>query len=294
MAVRKIEYTVSADGVMPAAIRPGGVQGEHRATEVVFNIDSRLFSELQSITENGEQLIYRIDGYNGEGGVKRSDTSALGESVSYLLEEWLTRYGGIIKLVLVVSLIKEGQTEMELYSFPVMIRLKNLPDGKTVDGVNYESMSTLAQVAKDSADTAVGAADEAVEAQVKTEEARRSLEEGTEWIFDGGDSSAEVEVNFVVDNEVSIVSDNAVSNQAITKYVDSKSGDITDYIDEKISEVNGNITEKETNITALVNEKIDNISVDFVVEQGIQDGWSYRKWDSGVVECWGNFKTAIL
>lgn len=34
---------------------------------------------------------------------------------------------------------------------------------------------------------------------------------------------------------------------------------------------------------------------DFIVEQGTKNGWTYRKWDSGVAECWKilTHKTAI-
>jgi hypothetical protein len=32
---------------------------------------------------------------------------------------------------------------------------------------------------------------------------------------------------------------------------------------------------------------------DFVVEQGISDIWTYRKWASGIAECWGNYTTSI-
>ena len=28
--------------------------------------------------------------------------------------------------------------------------------------------------------------------------------------------------------------------------------------------------------------------VDFIIEQGTSDGWIYRKWNSGIVECWGS------
>ena len=31
---------------------------------------------------------------------------------------------------------------------------------------------------------------------------------------------------------------------------------------------------------------------DYVVEQGTSDIWTYRKWSSGVAECWGSYTTA--
>ena len=31
-------------------------------------------------------------------------------------------------------------------------------------------------------------------------------------------------------------------------------------------------------------------SVDYVVEQGASGAWAYRKWNSGVAECWGQFQ----
>lgn len=33
---------------------------------------------------------------------------------------------------------------------------------------------------------------------------------------------------------------------------------------------------------------------DFIVEQGISDNWTYRKWDSGVAECWGRITGPTL
>ena len=30
---------------------------------------------------------------------------------------------------------------------------------------------------------------------------------------------------------------------------------------------------------------------DFIVEEGIKDGWTYRKWNSGVAECWRAFES---
>lgn len=33
--------------------------------------------------------------------------------------------------------------------------------------------------------------------------------------------------------------------------------------------------------------KIDNLGVDYIVEQGTSGIWTYRKWNSGISECWG-------
>lgn len=40
---------------------------------------------------------------------------------------------------------------------------------------------------------------------------------------------------------------------------------------------------------ANANKRLENLKVDFIVEQGVIDGWTYKKWDSGTVECWGAF-----
>lgn len=232
--VRKIEYTVSESGIAPAVTQFGGVQGEHRATELLFSIDSALWAKLEGlVTNEGGKLIYRFDGYDGEGGVHRSDTASLVESASYLLEEQLTRYGGTVRVVLVVSLVKSDTTEMELYSFPAVLRLKGVPMGTESEDKNHESMTTLAEVAKSSAETAVKSAEAAVEAQGKTEQAKIALEGGTFWVFDGGNAKGEVDIDgdgvldvtetdirFVVDSEISDSSDNPIKNKVIKSYVD--------------------------------------------------------------------------
>ena len=234
MAVRKIEFTVSSDGITPSVKQFAGVQGDHKATEVVFNIAPELYRSLKSQATNGAKLIYRFDGYDGEGGFKSSDTAELTEAqLSYELEEWLTRFGGIIKVVLVISALKNDLTQMELFNFPALLQLKNSPEGVETDGINRESMSTLAQVAKDSANTAVDAKNIAVEAQSKTERARAALENGTVWVFDGGDAAGDVDldgdgtpdmntadIKFVVDNEMSDDSGNAIANAIVKEYID--------------------------------------------------------------------------
>ena len=48
--------------------------------------------------------------------------------------------------------------------------------------------------------------------------------------------------------------------------------------------VNGNATvEGDLNTKKLL---INNKEVDYIVEQGTSNGWAYRKWNSGIAECW--------
>lgn len=210
MAVRTIKFTVAENGITPAVKQFGGVQGDHRSTEVIFELLPQLFSDIRTQAEElGGSAIYRIDGYDGEGGVARSETSPLmADEIPYYLEEWITRYGGTVRIVLVISLFKDDTTEMELYSFPALLSLKNLPDGKDTSGENYESMSTLSEVARVSAE-------QAVEAAGKTEAARFALENGSTFIFDGNGTFGAVDPVFVVDGALSEQSENAVMNKVV-------------------------------------------------------------------------------
>lgn len=210
MAVRTIKFTVAENGITPAVKQFGGVQGDHRSTEVIFELSPQLFSDIRTQAEElGGSAIYRIDGYDGEGGVARSETSPLtADEIPYYLEEWITRYGGTVRIVLVISLLKDNTTEMELYSFPALLSLKNLPDGKDTSGENYESMSTLSEVARVSAE-------KAIEAAGKTEAARFALENGSTFIFDGNGTFGAVDPVFVVDGALSEQSENAIMNKAV-------------------------------------------------------------------------------
>lgn len=239
MAVRTIKFTVAENGITPAVKQFGGVQGDHRSTEVIFELSPQLFSDIRTQAEElGGSTIYRIDGYDGEGGVARSETSPLmADEIPYYLEEWITRYGGTVRIVLVISLFKDDTTEMELYSFPALLSLKNLPDGKDTSGENYESMSTLSEVARESAE-------KAIEAAGKTEAARFALENGSTFIFDGNGTFGAVDPVFVVDSALSEQSENAVMNKVVSQKIseieqdnDLSFNNINQQIEELIQEI---------------------------------------------------------
>lgn len=46
-------------------------------------------------------------------------------------------------------------------------------------------------------------------------------------------------------------------------------------------------------VKALLTKILDAIKVDYIVEQGTSGGWTYRKWNSGLAECWRNSTGSI-
>lgn len=40
-----------------------------------------------------------------------------------------------------------------------------------------------------------------------------------------------------------------------------------------------------------IEQNTEALSVDYIVEQGVSGNWVYRKWNSGIAECWGIIKT---
>ena len=116
MALREIKFTVGADGALsPANEQIGGVQGEHKATELVFVLDE-VYEQLQEHSKNGT-LVYRFDIVDGEGKEHHSDTALLcGPEVRLPLEYAITQHGGLIKVVLIVSFMRESADKVGVFT----------------------------------------------------------------------------------------------------------------------------------------------------------------------------------
>ena len=188
MAINTIEYTVDIAGVTPAAEQFVGSQGDHRVAEIAFTISDTLYSAITAAAKSGK-VLYRFDLYDGQGGIWSSDATELSaDTVSIELEERHTHYGGKITLYLVITALSEdNETEIELYSFPARLRLNNRPDGISQDGENYESITSLAEIAKNNAQAAENSNQELQEFAAEIEE---KLKNGD---FDGvGVESAEI------------------------------------------------------------------------------------------------------
>lgn len=239
MAVRKFEFTVKEDGITPATEQRAGIQSEHGATQLVFNIDDKLYAKL--LTEKGgNSLVYRFDCYDSVGGTVRSDTKALeSPTVSFDIGENLTRHGGRAVVYLIVSVYNsDNKTELELLSYPAKLRFENIPPAGSDNGEERESFSTLAEVAKNSAESAAASASVAKTAQGKTEVAQRALESGSEFFFDGGNSSGHAKVELVVDSELSETSENPIENKAVALKFEELSTLISSAVTAAIAEKN--------------------------------------------------------
>ena len=164
MAIRTIKYNVAAGSISPATQQFGGIQGEHNATKLLFSLDSALFSELQKLKETS-RVVYRFDGYDSTGGIISTDAVLLeADELEYSLEHRITKVGGTAQVYLVITQIKDDTTEMDLYSFPAILIFKSRPDGIESEGEDYESVSTLAENAKQSADRAEATLDKLMDA----------------------------------------------------------------------------------------------------------------------------------
>lgn len=221
MALREIKFTVGADGALsPANEQIGGVQGEHKATELVFVLDE-VYGQLQEHSKNGT-LVYRFDIVDGEGKEHHSDTALLcGPEVRLPLEYAITQHGGLIKVVLIVSFMRESADEPETFvvkSEEAQIKLAFSPHVN--EKQEYEDISILVQTVKAKAAEAEKALEEIQTAKSAIEDLLGELDNPNEFVFQGGNASGAIDADFVIDSIMSPLSRNAVENRVVKEYVD--------------------------------------------------------------------------
>lgn len=291
MAVRKFEFTVKEDGITPATEQRAGIQSERSATQLVFNIEDKLYSKL--LAEKGENsLVYRFDCYDSVGGTVRSDTKTLESSaVSFDIGENLTRHGGRAAVYLIVSVYNsDDKTELELLSYPAKLRFENIPPAGSDNGEERESFSTLAEVAKNSAESAAASASAAKTAQGKTELAQRALENGSEFFFDGGNSSGHAKVELVVDGELSESSRNPIENKAVALKFKSSETAANDKLNKRELLSNKTDSFSEDISEEAAKQKYPSVKclkdIPRIIESGTSGIWTYRKWSDGIYEAW--------
>ncbi len=225
MALKNFGFRVDINGISPNTITNAGTQGDHCATRIKFILSDGLCNSIETIRAQGNVVVRRFDVYDGEGGIWQSDTTEISGTVEELiLEERHTRFGGKITVYLVITaLSQDNETQVELYCFPVVLQLKNRPEGVYQEGENYESISGLAEITKQKADEASLSAIAAENSKIELQEIATAVEEKLKnGKFDGvGVESAEI-----IDNELIITyTNNVVQNLGNVKGEAGQQGD---------------------------------------------------------------------
>lgn len=217
MAIREVNYTVTESGITPATEQRVSMQTEHNVVRLNFKIDSELYKDLHDNMQiiEASRLVYRFDCYNDAGERIITPPNELEQPTVYIdVEEPLTRYGGLTTVYLVITgLDSSGKTAYEMRCYPARLRIESIPDPIADVGEVRRSLSTIAESAKMSEETALRAADDAVDAANRTILAQTALETGSEFYFDG---NLVGEVAYVVDDTLNAASENAIANRAVT------------------------------------------------------------------------------
>lgn len=161
-----IEYTVGLNYITPAARQKVGVAGNHNVPKLEFSVDPELRSQIQNFA-GAENVFFRFDIYNAAGEVFRTESQNVVESeysdyqFYYKLQERDTRYGGTVKVVLVLTADDGSGNVEEVFCPPALLQFV----GKS-HGTSKHSYTELEQKVLAAADDAAEAADYA--RQIKT------------------------------------------------------------------------------------------------------------------------------
>lgn len=166
MAYKTIPFQVGFDGIAPSTRQKIGMQGSHNMVNLEFEVDPMLRATLQGGAS--ESVFFHFEIYNSIGEVFRTASEDVLERFDdfifyYDLQERDTRYGGTIKVVLVLTAFDGNSTVMESYSFPALLQVESLPEGVASDGKNRVSYSELELKALAAANVAQEASAQAVE-----------------------------------------------------------------------------------------------------------------------------------
>ena len=158
MALRTVTFSAEPERVAPCTPQDAGVQGDHRATEVVFTLSPALASPL---------YLYRWEFVDGSGRMDTTETFTLAQdenTASVSLPCAWTAAGGVAELRLVVSALNgEGEEELTLYTLPARLRFASR-EGRFLKKEELErGLTPLIQRTQEAAEEAQDAASAAWE-----------------------------------------------------------------------------------------------------------------------------------
>ncbi len=293
--VREILYKITQDtkGVLPATKQWGGMQYENDATNVIFDL-----SALGNIN-----ALYRIDFNTSSNGYNPSENLTCTDGkISRKIPYSVTKQGGEIQITAVITFLDENGSQTGVcYSYPVFAFLTAVAKGEetaqeienNISVIEQSVQNMYSEIQRIGAETEINS-NNAVNAAEQTVNAKFALENGAEFIFLGGNASNTSNIELVIDSELSENSSNAIQNKAVAnefkKYTPTTEADNNyvsslKYSSDKIEYFNNKqLAEIER---SEIKNKLGEIK-DYIVEQGAFDIWTYRKWNSGLAECWGH------
>ena len=222
MAIRTLKYTVSPTGISPSRVLPCGIQGEHNATEIEFSLDGGLLLKIQHEAEE-KTPIYRFDVYVADQKIISTEPKELKEdTLTLTLTNQMTKSALDLRVYLVISVMEEDKTALDMYSFPAVLSVTPVPDGDFTESEEYSGMTELFALSSEAAKRAEQASKTAYYSACRTESAKLSLENGAEFVFLGGDAKSALKMDLVIDDEINNNSQNPVQNSAILNYINSE------------------------------------------------------------------------
>ena len=169
-AIREILFHVTPEGIEPSGPQPAGIQGEHNATEVKFQLD-------EALVKDG--YFYRFEFVDGTGGMYTTDfVTPEGNAVAVKIPAAWTASGGCGTLRLCVAELSEDyQEEMVVLSFAGRLLFSGRDSTSPLYSYYEPGLSGLIESTHAAAENANTAADEAREAAQGADEAAEAAQQ---------------------------------------------------------------------------------------------------------------------
>ncbi len=309
MSIRTVTYLLDGENNSPESPQYGGVRYEDNATNVVFVLDENYKQNIENAYPD-TKLVYRIDFNSLNAGYNPSENLMLTDNtVSRPIPLCMTFYGEQISASLVITAIDNSGNAVGTVVSPEMkIYFDNISKDEIADNLIVENISAVedkikefyltaekqaelaegfADIAADNAAFLQAAADSAAESAAVAEENAKISEAAAvkcsqvnsiitecETATENANSSAEEleKIKQAIDDSGFFRSIEEINKGLVMRFW---VGTRTEY---------DALTEKPQDCYVIITD--DNTMTDFIVEQGEIDGWTYRKWNSGITECW--------
>jgi lysophospholipase L1-like esterase len=168
--VRTITFAATSKGVTPTGPQEAGVQGDHNATVVVWQLDETLLNEAYR---------YRCEYVDGSGGWDTTPYLALesGNTISVPLPRAWTAAGGCAVIRLCVSEFTEGREERSIYTLTGRLQYAGRESGGAMAEEYEDKLPALIMAVTESMNEAEAAAAGAEAAAAGANEAAAGAEE---------------------------------------------------------------------------------------------------------------------